>query len=246
MTPRPAAGLALLHRAGRSSLPPEDEAMAMALKTWSGNGWVKWGGGGTAWDSMAYDPELNQLYIGVGNGSPFNYKFRSDGKGDNLFLSSIVALARHRQVHLALPDHAGREWDYTATQHMILADLTIEGKKRKVLMQAPKNGFFYVLDRTNGQLLSAEKFVPVNWASHIDKATGRRSRRGRRLPGRQGHEDRGAQLPGRPQLAAHVLHPGTGLVYLPAQETRPGGPQEADVHAHPQRGEHRSGCAAVA
>lgn len=209
---------------GDPSLPPEDEAMAMALKTWSGNGWVKWGGGGTAWDSMAYDPELNQLYIGVGNGSPFNYKFRSDGKGDNLFLSSIVALNPDTGKYIwHYQTTPGEMWDYTATQHMILADLTIEGKKRKVLMQAPKNGFFYVLDRTNGQLLSAEKFVPVNWASHIDKATGR--------PVKTGAADyldgKGMKIVVPSFLGGHnwqpmSFHPGTGLVYLPAQETAAG------------------------
>ncbi|MCA6215643.1 PQQ-dependent dehydrogenase, methanol/ethanol family [Ideonella sp. B7] len=209
---------------GDPAKPPEDEAMAMALRTWYGNGWVKWGGGGTVWDSMAYDPELNLLYIGVGNGSPFNYKFRSDGKGDNLFLSSIVALdadtGKYRWHYQTTP---AEMWDYTATQHIILAELEIEGKKRKVLMQAPKNGFFYVLDRSNGQLLSAEKFVPVNWASHIDMSSGR--------PVKTGAADyldgKGMKIVVPSFLGGHnwqpmSFHPGTGLVYLPAQETAAG------------------------
>jgi len=91
---------------GDPAQPPENKAMAMAMKTWSGNGWVKWGGGGTVWDSMAYDPELNLLYIGTGNGSPWNYQFRSEGKGDNLFLSSIVALD---------PDTGDYVWHYQTT-----------------------------------------------------------------------------------------------------------------------------------
>ncbi|WP_290871991.1 PQQ-dependent dehydrogenase, methanol/ethanol family [Aquabacterium sp.] len=209
---------------GDPSKPPENEAMRMALKTWDGNGWVKWGGGGTVWDAMAYDPDLDLLYIGVGNGSPFNYQFRSNGKGDNLFLSSIVALRPSTGEYVwHYQTTPGEMWDYTATQHMILADLQIEGKPRKVLMQAPKNGFFYVLDRTNGQLLSAEKFVPVNWASHIDMKTGRPV-----LTGAANYLDgQGMKIVMPSFLGGHnwqpmSYHPGTGLVYLPAQETAAG------------------------
>ncbi len=209
---------------GDPAQPAENEAMRMALKTWHGNGWVKWGGGGTVWDSMAYDPELDLLYIGVGNGSPFNYQFRSDGKGDNLFLSSIVALRPETGEYVwHYQTTPGEMWDYTATQHMILADIRIDGQLRKVLMQAPKNGFFYVLDRTNGQLLSAEKFVPVNWASHIDLQTGRPV-----LTGAANYLDgKGMKLVMPSFLGGHnwqpmSYHPGTGLVYLPAQETAAG------------------------
>lgn len=209
---------------GDPDQPAENEAMRMALKTWHGKGWVKWGGGGTVWDSMAYDPELDLLYIGVGNGSPFNYQFRSDGKGDNLFLSSIVALRPETGEYVwHYQTTPGEMWDYTATQHMILADIRIDGQLRKVLMQAPKNGFFYVLDRTNGQLLSAEKFVPVNWASHIDLKTGRPV-----LTGEANYLDgKGMKLVMPSFLGGHnwqpmSYHPGTGLVYLPAQETAAG------------------------
>jgi len=209
---------------GDPDQPAENEAMRMALKTWHGKGWVKWGGGGTVWDSMSYDPELDLLYIGVGNGSPFNYQFRSDGKGDNLFLSSIVALRPETGEYVwHYQTTPGEMWDYTATQHMILADIRIDGQLRKVLMQAPKNGFFYVLDRTNGQLLSAEKFVPVNWASHIDLKTGRPV-----LTGEANYLDgKGMKLVMPSFLGGHnwrpmSYHPGTGLVYLPAQETAAG------------------------
>jgi len=151
----------------------ENAAMEMAAKTWTGE-WWKAGGGGTVWDSLSYDPELNLLYIGTGNGSPWSQKWRSPGGGDNLFLASIVALdadtGEYRWHYQTVP---GEEWDYTATQQMILADLAIHGRQRKVLMQAPKNGFFYVLDRETGELISAEKFVPVNWASRIDMESGR-------------------------------------------------------------------------
>ncbi len=123
---------------------------------------------------MVYDPDLDLLFIGVGNGSPWNRAIRSPGGGDNLFLSSIVAVegatGTYRWHYQTTP---ADNWDYTATQHMILADLTIEGEDRRVIMQAPKNGFFYVLDRVTGALISAEPYVPVNWASHVDPTTGR-------------------------------------------------------------------------
>lgn len=204
---------------GNPKDPPENKAMEMAMKTWSGDGWVKWGGGGTAWDSMAYDPELNLLYIGVGNGSPWNYNFRSDGKGDNLFLSSIVALNPDTGAYVwHYQTTPADRWDFTATQHMILADLMVDGRKRKVLMQAPKNGFFYVIDRTNGKLLAANNYVPVNWASHIDLKTGR--------PVMTGDADylNGKKVVMPSFLGGHSWHPmsfnpKTGLVYLPAQET---------------------------
>ncbi|WP_165678941.1 PQQ-binding-like beta-propeller repeat protein, partial [Metapseudomonas otitidis] len=118
---------------GDPKLPPENKAMAMALKTWDGDGWVKWGGGGTVWDAMAYDPELDLLYIGTGNGSPWNYQFRSNGKGDNLFVSSIVALRPDSGEYVWHYQVTPQDrWDYTATQHMILADLKIDGQLRKV------------------------------------------------------------------------------------------------------------------
>jgi mono/diheme cytochrome c family protein len=145
----------------------------MAAKTWSGE-WWKYGGGGTVWESMVADPDLNLLYIGVGNGSPWNRKIRSPGGGDNLFLTSIVALridtGEYVWHYQTVP---GEEWDYTSCQPMMLADLRIGGRLRKVIMQAPKNGFFYVLDRATGQFISAKNHVPVNWAFGIDPKTGR-------------------------------------------------------------------------
>jgi PQQ-dependent dehydrogenase (methanol/ethanol family) len=160
---------------GDRNKPQENAALEAALETWSGDEWYKLGGGGgTAWDSLVYDPELDLLYIGTGNGSPWNRELRSPGGGDNLYLSSIVALRPdtgeyvwHYQVTPA------DNWDYTATQQMVLAELEIEGEMRSVIMQAPKNGFFYVLDRKTGELLSAEKFGRVTWATHVDMETGR-------------------------------------------------------------------------
>ncbi|RVQ69730.1 PQQ-dependent dehydrogenase, methanol/ethanol family [Croceicoccus ponticola] len=151
----------------------ENKAMEMAAKTWAGE-WWKYGGGGTVWNAMTYDRSTNSMILGVGNGSPWNHKIRSEGKGDNLFLASIVALDAdtgeykwHYQVN------PGESWDYNASMDMELADLDIGGQQRKVLMTAPKNGFFYVIDRTTGKLISAEPFVKVSWASKIDLKTGR-------------------------------------------------------------------------
>ncbi|MEP7245015.1 MAG: PQQ-dependent dehydrogenase, methanol/ethanol family [Gammaproteobacteria bacterium] len=151
----------------------ENAAMERAAKTWTGE-WWKAGGGGTAWDSIVYDPKLKLVYIGVGNGSPWAQKFRSPGGGDNLFLASIVAVKADTGEYVwHYQESPGEQWDNTATQHIILADLKIRGRVRQVLMQAPKNGFFYVLDRRTGELLSADAFIPTTWASHVDLKTGR-------------------------------------------------------------------------
>jgi quinohemoprotein ethanol dehydrogenase len=152
----------------------ESAALEMAVKTWRGDEWYKTGGGGTVWNSMAFDPELNLLYFGVGNGTPWSRELRSPGGGDNLFLSSIIAVnpddGKYAWHYQTTP---GESWNYSAVESMVLTELTIDNRSRKVLIQAPKNGFFYVLDRTNGELISAGKYVPLNWASHVDIASGR-------------------------------------------------------------------------
>lgn len=198
---------------------PESEALEMARKTWHGDTYFEQGGGGTVWDSMAYDPELDLLYIGVGNGSPWNIKYRSEGKGDNLFLSSIVALRPDTGEYVwHFQTTPGDSWDYTATQHIILADLEIEGQQRKVLMQAPKNGFFFVIDRETGEFISGNNYVPVNWASGLDPETGR--------PQVTETADYSTEpkliTPG--PVGGHNWHPmsfnpQTGLVYIPALVT---------------------------
>ena len=130
--------------------------------------------GGTVWDSIVYDPDTNSIIFGVGNGSPWNPNIRSPGGGDNLFLSSIVSVdadtGEYRWHYQTTP---GEAWDFTATQPIILTTMIFQGAERKVAIQAPKNGFLYIIDRTNGQLLSADKFVDVNWASHVDIESGR-------------------------------------------------------------------------
>jgi quinohemoprotein ethanol dehydrogenase len=150
-----------------------DPIMPMAAKTWNGQ-WWKLGGGGTAWDSFSYDAKRKLVFVGTGNGSPIAQQHRSPGGGDNLFLCSIVALdaesGAYRWHYQEVP---GEQWDYTCTQSIVLATLPVDGKNRDVLLHAPKNGFFYVLDRATGKLLSANNFVPVNWATHVDIASGR-------------------------------------------------------------------------
>jgi len=155
---------------GNPEKPFERPAMESAAKTWGGGPWWEIGGGGTVWDSMAYDEQLNLLYIGVGNGAPWNREIRSPDGGDNLYLSSIVALNADDGSYVwHYQTTPGESWDYTATQHMILADMEIGGTQRQVIMQAPKNGFFYVLDRKTGELISAEAYGLVTWATHIDQ-----------------------------------------------------------------------------
>lgn len=214
------------------TVPDEDssddpEYLQKAAETWFGDvlgSETGIGGGGTVWDSMAYDPELDLLYFGVGNGSPWNRAYRSPGedgtgKGDNLYLSSIVAIKPDTGEYVwHYQTTPGETWDYTATQHIILADLEIEGKPRKVLMQAPKNGFFYVIDRTTGEFISAGEYIPQNWAKGIDE-------NGRPIENPEARVD----VTGKPALVmpgplgGHNWHPMAfnpeeGLVYIPAFE----------------------------
>jgi quinohemoprotein ethanol dehydrogenase len=151
----------------------ENKAMEMAAKTWSGR-WWKNGGGATVWNAMAYDTDLDRIYIGTGNGAPWSAKARSPGGGDNLFVSSIVALDAKTGAYVwHYQTNPAETWDYDATEDIELADVSIEGKKHRVLMQASKNGFFYLIDRETGKLISAEKFAKVTWADRIDVASGR-------------------------------------------------------------------------
>lgn len=205
---------------GDPDKPAEGKGMEIAKETWHGRAFVEQGGGGTAWDSFAYDPELNLLYIGVGNGSLWDPIWRSEGKGDNLFLSSIVAVNADTGEYVwHYQTTPGDAWDYTATQHMILADLQIDGKQRNVLMQAPKNGFFYVIDRATGELLSAENIVPINWAKGVDLKTGRPIVDDEAAAYWKGEKKAKLVQPG--FWGAHDWHPmsynpNTGLVYIPA------------------------------
>lgn len=201
---------------GDPSKPAEDESMKKAMATWdpSGKYWEA-GGGGTPWDTIAFDPDLKTVYVGTGNGSPWSQKRRSPKGGDNLYLASIVALdVETGQYKWHYQETPGDNWDYTSTQPMILADLKIGGKPRKVILHAPKNGFFFVIDRTDGKLISVKNFVDVNWAKGYDK-NGRPIETPLARP--DGPFD---SIPG--PYGAHNWHPmsfnpATGLVYLPAQ-----------------------------
>jgi PQQ-dependent dehydrogenase (methanol/ethanol family) len=198
----------------------ENPILEKAAETWSGE-WWKIGGGGTVWDSMSYDPGLDLLYIGVGNGSPWNHTFRSEGKGDNLFLSSIVALDPDDGSYVwHYQSTPGETWDHTATQQIIVADLDIDGMTRHVVMQAPKNGFFYVLDAATGELISAKNFTEVAWATHIDLETGRPVENPAARYDRTGQPFLSTHNPN----GAHTWHsmsfsPLTKLVYLPIHGT---------------------------
>jgi len=200
------------------SQPFEHPELEMAAATWDPQSLWEFGGGGTVWGGMAYDPELNLLYVGTGNASPYPVATRSPAGGDNLFLASILAidpdtgrLAWHYQTT------PGENWDYTATANLILAEMEIDGRQRRVIMQAPKNGFFYVIDRATGELLSAEPYVTVNWASHVDLETGRPIQ----VPA--GNYDEEPKQVSPSWWGGHNWHPMafspmTGLVYIPTIE----------------------------
>lgn len=206
---------------GNPAFPQNNPALTAALKTWNAGGKYKWweiGGGGAPWNAMAYDPALKLLYVGTGNGDPWNRNIRSPGGGDNLYLSSILA------IHVETGELAwyyqvtpGDTWDFDATADLILADLKIDGQMRHVLMQAPKNGFFYVLDRTDGKLISAKPFAVTNWATGIDMKTGRPIEN----PAAR-YKDKMAIVMPR-EVGAHnwqpmTFDPQTGLVYIPSAD----------------------------
>jgi len=194
----------------------ENEAMEMAARTWTGE-WWKHGGGGNAWHGFTYDAEFNAIYIGTGNGSPWNRKIRSPEGGDNLFLCSIVALdadtGEYRWHYQTTP---GESWDYNSNMDIVLADLQLDDDAIKAILHAPKNGFFYVIDRATGKLVSAEPFVETTWASHIDIETGRPVE----VPGARYEVDAAYITPN--AYGAHSWHsmsysPQSGLAYIPAQ-----------------------------
>jgi len=196
----------------------ESKAMEMAAATWSGE-WWRHGGGGTVWNAISYDPELDYLYLGTGNGYPYNHLLRSAGKGDNLFLCAIVALDADTGSYVwHFQMNPAEQSDYNAAMDMTLATLAIDGRERKVLMQAPKNGFFYVIDRASGELISAKAHARVSWASHVDPASGRPVEvPGYRYHGR-GMFELWPSVTGAHSWLPQSFSPRTGLVYIPAIE----------------------------
>ena len=212
---------------GRADNAASDDILASkANATWSDKGeWKESGGGGTVWDAIVYDNDLDQIYLGVGNGNPWNHGTRSNGEGDNLFLSSIVALDANTGTYKwHYQETPAESWDYTATQPIILAEQSVDGKPAKVLYHAPKNGFFFTIDRTTGKLLGAKPFVDgINWAAGYDMATGRPIENPDARFYRTGKPF--IAIPG--ALGAHNWHPmsynpNTGLVYIPAQQVPQG------------------------
>jgi quinohemoprotein ethanol dehydrogenase len=208
---------------GDPAAPPDGAASDEVLKTlarptWFGH-WYRYGGGGHVWNSLVYDPDFNQIYFGTGNGYPWNQNFRSAGHGDNLFISSIVAVdadtGKYRWHYQETP---GDTWDFDAIADITLVDLKFGDRMRKVLLHAPKNGFFYVLDRATGKLISAAPYVPgINWATRVDPVTGRPDI----APQARYHLDPWVGRPG--GGGAHnwnpvAFSPQTRLIYIPAAE----------------------------
>ena len=201
------------------SKPAANKAEEVMRPTWKGD-WFGKGAGGTAWNAFSYDAELDLIYLGIGNGYPYNQHLRSPGGGDNLFLASIVAIKAdtgdyvwHYQVCPA------EQWDCTAVQDMTIATIPIDGKARKVVMQAPKNGFFYVLDAATGEFISAEKIAKVTWAERIDPATGRPVENpGIRYQDKQGLFEMWPGPQGAHSWLPQAFSPRTGLMYIPIME----------------------------
>jgi quinohemoprotein ethanol dehydrogenase len=200
---------------GDPSKPQESPALEKAVGTWSGGNWWERGGGGNVWDAITYDPETDLVYFGTANGAPTSLAKRSPGGGDNLYVASIIALhAGSGEYAWHYQQTPGERWDYDATPHIVLATLPFDGQPRKVLLQASKNGFFYVIDRRTGELLKADPFVATTWAKSVDLKTGRPV------------EEKSASYEKSPRLifpstiGAHNFNPmslsaRTGLVYIP-------------------------------
>ncbi len=221
---------------GDPSKPAESKAEEIMRPTWKGD-WFGKGGGGTAWNAFSYDAELNLIYLGLGNGFPYNHLMRSPGGGDNLFLASIVAVNAdtgdyvwHYQVCPA------EQWDCTAVQDMTIATLNISGKPRKVVMQAPKNGFFYVLDAATGEFISAEKIAKVTWAEKIDAAGHPVENPAIRYQDKPGLFELWPGPQGAHSWLPQAFSPRTGLVYIPIMEIGawigPPPPNPSGITAH--------------
>jgi len=203
--------------------PLENPELKVAQKTWDPKSDWAMGGGGTVWDGMVYDPELNLLYFGTGNGTFYDQSKRSPSGGDNLYISSILAInpstGRLAWYYQEVP---GDQWDFDVVQPLILTTLTIDGKSRKVLMQASKDGFFYILDRKTGQVISANEFVPVTWADRVDLKTGRPVEAADAHNFRNSSNGKGQLIQPSP-MGGHnwnpmAWDPQTGLVYIPTIE----------------------------
>jgi len=199
---------------GDPSKPFENPALKKAAETWSGDYW-KLGGGGSVWDGMAYDPDADLLYVGTGNGGPWPEELRKSKGKENLYLASILAVKPDTgELKWYFQVVPGDSWDYDSVQQLLLADITVRGQQRKVLMQANKDGFYYVIDRVSGQFISGQPFAKVTWAKGLDERTGR--------PFINPEAHYGAETiqispgpGGAHNWAPMSFNPTTGLVYIP-------------------------------
>jgi quinohemoprotein ethanol dehydrogenase len=194
--------------------PQANPDLEKAVKSWDPNSRWDIGGGGTVWDAINYDAEFDSVYIGVGNGGPYHVARRSPAGGDNLYLSSIVALdPRTGRVKWHYQETPGDSWDYTATQPMILTHMEIDGEERPVILHAPKNGFLYVIDRRDGKLLRAHSLVRQNWADGVDLKTGRPNLTPEKSDYSKGPKVIFPGSPGARNWQPPAYNPDTGLFY---------------------------------
>ena len=199
---------------GDPSKPFESAAMKKAAETWDGD-WWKMGGGATVWDGMAYDPDANLIYVGTGNGGPWPEELRQSKGKDNLYVCSVLAVnpdTGDLKWHFQMVP--GDSWDFDSVQQLMLADLNIRGRQRKVLMQANKNGFYYVLDRVTGQFISGQPYAQITWAKGLNEETGRP------IVNPEAHYGTETISISPGPGGAHnwspmSFHPATGLVYIP-------------------------------
>ncbi|MBO9575083.1 MAG: PQQ-dependent dehydrogenase, methanol/ethanol family [Sphingobium sp.] len=200
---------------GDPSKPFEQPELKDAVKTWSGNYW-RLGGGGTVWDSLTYDPKTDLLYFGTGNGEPWNIAERDPNSGDNLFTASIVAINPDTGKYAwHFQETPQDRWDFDSDAQIMSADIKVGGKDRHVIMHAPKNGFFYILDAKSGEFLSGKAFTAMNWASGLDA-------KGRPIVNPEAHYEKTGKLfvglpgaGGAHSWQAMSFSPKTGLVYIP-------------------------------
>jgi quinohemoprotein ethanol dehydrogenase len=201
---------------GDPSKPYENEAMRAAARTWGGDFYTK-GGGGAVWDGFAYDPDANLVYVGTGNAEPWTQKFRGAKNMDNLYTCSILAVdvttGKLKWYFQTVPND---NWDFDSVQQLMLIDVKIDGRLRKIVTQASKNGFFYAIDRVTGQFISGHPFVKVNWAKGLDDS-------GRPMVNPEAYYDVEpgplAVYPtggGAHNWAPMSFNPNTGLIYIPA------------------------------
>jgi quinohemoprotein ethanol dehydrogenase len=205
---------------GDPSKPFENAALKKAAETWSGD-WWKFGGGGTVWDGVAYDPEADLIYVGTGNAGPWPEDLRKSKGKDNLYACSVLAVkpdtGELKWYYQMVP---GDSWDFDSVQQLMLVDLTINGRQRKVIMQANKNGFYYVIDRITGAFISAQPFSQVTWAKGIDPETGRP------IINPEAHYDQTGETVqiapgpgGAHNWAPMSYNPTAGLIYIPTTTT---------------------------